>query len=70
MTRPVGPAGTGAGIMTLDDAMRAHITRALEATQGRIEGSGGTAELLGLNPHTLRGRMRKLGIRWREFRRR
>jgi formate hydrogenlyase transcriptional activator len=35
----------------------------LEATHWRIEGSGGAAEKLGLNPSTLRGRMRKLGIR-------
>jgi hypothetical protein len=31
-------------------------------TGGRVEGQGGAAELLGVNPGTLRHRMRKLGI--------
>jgi transcriptional regulator with GAF, ATPase, and Fis domain len=54
---------------TLDDATRAHIERALSLTSGRIEGRGGAADLLGLNPHTLRGKMRKLGLDWNAFRR-
>ena len=37
--------------------------------RGRVEGEGGAAELLGINPHTLRARMRKLGVDWRRFRR-
>jgi formate hydrogenlyase transcriptional activator len=53
---------------TLDAAMRDLIEQALEATGGRIEGPGGAAARLDVNPHTLRGRMRKLGIRWRDFR--
>jgi len=36
--------------------------------QGRIEGPHGAALLLNINPHTLRARMRKLGIRWSDFR--
>jgi transcriptional regulator with GAF, ATPase, and Fis domain len=54
----------------LDAAMRDHVERALEAAGGRIEGRGGAASRLGVNPHTLRARMRKLGIDWRAFRRR
>jgi transcriptional regulator with GAF, ATPase, and Fis domain len=38
------------------------ITRALEQTNGRIEGENGAAKLLNLNPSTLRTKMRKLGI--------
>jgi hydrogenase-4 transcriptional activator len=53
---------------TLDAAMRNHIEQALEAAGGRIEGPGGAAARLDVNPHTLRARMRKLGIRWRDFR--
>jgi hydrogenase-4 transcriptional activator len=53
---------------TLAAAMKAHIERALLATHGRIEGRGGAAELLGINPHTLRARMRKLGVAWAQFR--
>jgi hydrogenase-4 transcriptional activator len=59
---------SGARIATLDEAMVTHIERALAATHGRIEGAHGVARLLGVNPHTLRARMRKLGIDWSRFR--
>ncbi|MDC0746384.1 sigma-54 interaction domain-containing protein [Polyangium mundeleinium] len=55
-------------IVTLDEATAAHIRRALAARGGRIEGPFGAARLLGINPHTLRARMRKLGIEWSRFR--
>jgi transcriptional regulator with GAF, ATPase, and Fis domain len=55
--------------LRLDVAMRAHIEAALVRTHGRIEGEHGAATLLGINPHTLRARMRKLGIDWSRFRR-
>jgi chemotaxis protein methyltransferase CheR len=42
---------------------RAYLLYALEAAGWRIEGTGGAAELLALNPSTLRSRMRKQGIR-------
>jgi transcriptional regulator with GAF, ATPase, and Fis domain len=62
-------AGTpGGGIATLDDAMRSHIERALRMTKGRIEGAGGAAERLDINPYTLRARMRKLRVDWTRFR--
>jgi transcriptional regulator with GAF, ATPase, and Fis domain len=48
--------------------MRHHIEAALAATGGRIEGRHGAARVLGINPHTLRARMRKLGIDWSRFR--
>ena len=47
----------------LVDIEREHIRRALEKTGWRIEGEKGAAVMLGLNPSTLRGRMRKDGIR-------
>ncbi len=56
------------GWLTLDAAMIRHIESTLRRTQGRIEGKGGTAELLAINPHTLRARMRKLRIDWKRFR--
>ena len=62
--REVDPAS----VVTLDEAMREHIERALLATGGRIEGSRGAAALLQINPHTLRARMRKLRIDWGSFR--
>jgi DNA-binding NtrC family response regulator len=48
---------------TLEDVERAHIRRVLDQTRWAIEGKQGAAAILGLNPSTLRGRMRKLGIR-------
>lgn len=53
---------------TLDEAMAKHMRRALQVCHGRIEGPFGVAKALGINPHTLRARMRKLGIEWSSFR--
>ncbi|MCU0693628.1 MAG: hypothetical protein MUF54_19740 [Polyangiaceae bacterium] len=53
---------------TLEEATERHITLALERTQGRIEGPSGAARLLDINPHTLRARMRKMGLDWGRFR--
>lgn len=55
-------------VLPLDAAMAKHIESALEITHGQIEGSDGAAALLGINPHTLRARMRKLGVEWVRFR--
>jgi transcriptional regulator with GAF, ATPase, and Fis domain len=66
---PVVSSSAGAErCLTLDEAMSRHIESALVRTRGRIEGPDGAARLLAINPHTLRARMRKLGIRWRQFR--
>ena len=48
--------------LNLDEAMTRHITRALKRAGGKIHGPGGAAELLGINPMTLRHRLKKLGI--------
>ena len=48
--------------LDLDRAMSKHIKHALEMTKGRIHGPAGAAQLLGINPSTLRNRIRKLGI--------
>jgi len=47
---------------TLDSVVRDHIREVLQACNGHVEGAGGAAKLLGLNPSTLRFRMRRLGI--------
>lgn len=47
---------------------RAGIEAALLRCHGRIEGPFGAAKALGVNPHTLRSRMRRLGIEWSRFR--
>ena len=53
---------------TLEQAQVQQIEEALRHTRGRIEGAGGAAERLAVNPHTLRARMRKFGIDWSRFR--
>ena len=70
VSKPAGnaPAPANSGILSLDDAMKRHIEIALAATRGQIEGRRGAASLLKINPHTLRARMRKLGIDWSQFR--
>jgi formate hydrogenlyase transcriptional activator len=50
-------------IDTLENVERQHILRALRETQWVIHGKKGAAELLGINPSTLRSRMDKLGIK-------
>ncbi|HET6163711.1 MAG TPA: sigma-54 dependent transcriptional regulator [Planctomycetota bacterium] len=62
------PASLDGAHASLDAAMIRHIEDALAATGGRIEGPAGAAARLDVNPHTLRSRMRKLGIDWRRFR--
>ena len=47
---------------TLAEMERRHIEHALRRTEGKIYGEGGCAELLGLNPNTLRSRMQKHGL--------
>jgi transcriptional regulator with GAF, ATPase, and Fis domain len=63
------PLGTPL-LLSLDEATKHHIEQALAVTQGRVEGVHGVAALLKINPHTLRARMRKLGINWASFRQR
>ena len=50
-------------VKTLADLERDHILEVLVKTAWRIEGNKGAAILLGLNPSTLRARIRKSGIR-------
>ncbi len=66
--RDAEPDASATGSSSLDAAVRAHIEEALASTRGRIEGEQGAARRLGVNPHTLRARMRKLGIDWQRFR--
>jgi transcriptional regulator with GAF, ATPase, and Fis domain len=61
------PAGSGAEAPmqptpTLTEAERELVLRTLELCGGRITGRGNAAERLGVNPSTLRSRMKKLGI--------
>ena len=67
--RPVGgggpaPAGPAARqeVMTLEENERLHIRQALAVCGGRLYGPEGAAAMLGINPSTLRSRMKRLGI--------
>jgi transcriptional regulator with GAF, ATPase, and Fis domain/tetratricopeptide (TPR) repeat protein len=48
---------------TLDEMQRRYIQQVLEKTKGKIGGSGGAAEILGMKRTTLNDRMKKLGLR-------
>jgi len=61
---PAAPLAGG----TFEDIARAAILAALRAANGQIQGPGGAAERLRINPSTLRSRMEKLGIPWRRAR--
>jgi transcriptional regulator with GAF, ATPase, and Fis domain len=49
-------------IVPLEEAERVHILKALKQTNWQIHGNTGAAGLLGINPSTLRSRMKKLNI--------
>ena len=58
-----GTADLGQGeLKALSEMERNHILKVLEQTGWKIEGEGGAASILGLNPSTLRFRIKKLGI--------
>jgi transcriptional regulator with GAF, ATPase, and Fis domain len=46
----------------LDAEISRHIRRVLSKTKGKVNGPDGAAAFLGINPSTLRNRMKKLGI--------
>jgi len=54
--------------LKLDELMSLHICKILKLSKGKIHGPCGAAELLGLEPNTLRARMDKLGISYRRKR--
>jgi DNA-binding NtrC family response regulator len=56
------PAGPQDQPLKLDEFISRHIRRVLGMTNGKVHGKGGAAEVLGINPSTLRNRMNQLGI--------
>jgi transcriptional regulator with GAF, ATPase, and Fis domain len=58
----VRDTGRNRTVLSLDEINAQHIRQALETAGGKINGSGGAAQILGLHPNTLRSRMIKLGI--------
>ncbi|MAE68890.1 MAG: AAA family ATPase [Gemmatimonadetes bacterium] len=59
---PVESPVSSVSLPTLREMERRHIVAALERTGGKLYGPGGSAEILGINPSTLRSRMQKLGL--------
>ena len=62
-TSRLGGDEVGQDVKALGEMERDYILRVLQKTSWRIEGKAGAAIIVGLNPSTLRGRMRKHGIR-------
>ena len=62
MPRSESPASESA-VYTLEQIERNHILRVLNETKWVIHGRKGAAEILDINPSTLRSRMEKLGIK-------
>ena len=62
------PAASPAPSGSFEDIARSAILDALKAAGGQIQGPGGAAERLRINPSTLRSRMERLGLEWRKGR--
>ncbi|MDX9762883.1 MAG: sigma 54-interacting transcriptional regulator [Desulfomonilia bacterium] len=62
LDQPPGEQRIISDMRTLAEIEHDHIMNVLEETNGRIHGEHGAAKILGLNPSTLRFRMKKLGI--------
>jgi formate hydrogenlyase transcriptional activator len=60
--RPAAPAASTASAVTLADAEREAIERALEESGGKVGGETGAAARLGMKRTTLQAKMRKLGL--------
>lgn len=65
---PRPPGSPDTPLLTLDASIAMNIRKALELCRGRVEGRSGAARLLDVNPHTLRAKMRRLGIDWSRYR--
>ncbi len=63
---PTKPEPQEHGLLSMADMTARHIHKALDLTRGRIQGPGGAAAILDMNPNTLRSRMKKLGIKFRQ----
>ncbi len=46
-----------------EDYQRKYLQRVLDSVEGKVSGTGGAADILGMHPQTLFSKLRKLGIR-------
>ncbi|MCL2915785.1 sigma-54 dependent transcriptional regulator [Shewanella corallii] len=58
----IDPSRAGDKLVPLELMMQKYISHALKVCGGKVYGSGGAAEMLAVNPNTLRSKMKKLGI--------
>ncbi len=61
-SKPVHIEYDDSGDATLDEVVANHLKSVLKKTEYKIEGTGGAASILKMNPSTLRSKLRKLGI--------
>ena len=60
--RPSPEINEKSTVESLDKVIAAHLKHALTQTYGKVDGLGGAAKLLDLNPNTLRGKLRRYRI--------
>ncbi len=60
--KPLSPPTSIDKILELDKVVTKHILQVMKLSKGKINGQGGAAELLSINPGTLRYKLKKLGI--------
>ncbi len=64
-----GPDSNPETVAGLDEIIKSYIEKTIARTGGQVNGKDGAAAMLGVNPNTLRHRMKKLGIVYgREYR--
>jgi len=56
------PVDHSGPLLTLEQHEREYVAQILRVTKGQVAGPGGAAEILGVNPSTLRSRLKKLGL--------
>ncbi|MGI9536877.1 MAG: sigma 54-interacting transcriptional regulator, partial [Desulfocapsaceae bacterium] len=60
----LSPEHSASDSYNLDEVVSRHLNHVLTIAKGKINGPEGAAALLGVNPSTLRNRMRKLGVNY------
>lgn len=58
----VDPSHASDKLVPLDTMISKYIAHAMRITGGKLYGTGGAAELLDINPNTLKSKMKKLGL--------
>lgn len=60
--RPSIPAAMKPGFLPLDELIAEHLAKVMHSTHGKIKGPGGAAEILRMDPGTLRYQLKKYGL--------